>query len=135
MEKTKRCAKCKGDKPLSDFNKCNKRKDGLRSYCKVCYSLRNIQYRNNHPKRYKDRRLKQNYGISLYDYNLLFLKQEGKCAICSTHQKDLKSNLGVDHNHKTNKVRGLLCFNCNMGIGYLKDNIKTLSKAISYLKS
>ncbi len=84
------CSICNHPKPLSEFGKCSKRKSGLRSYCKTCGNLRKLKYRNSNPKRYRNNRLYQDYGITLYDYNLLFLKQEGKCLICGTHQKDLK---------------------------------------------
>jgi hypothetical protein len=78
----------------------------------------------------KNYHLIKNYNITLDDYNKLFLKQEGKCKIC--HQSF--ESLIVDHNHKTNKVRGLLCDNCNCGIGFLKENTDILLEAIEYLK-
>jgi hypothetical protein len=80
------------------------------------------------------RLLKLRYNITPEDYKELFDIQEGKCAICGTHQNDLKQNLCVDHNHKTGAIRGLLCGKCNRGIGNLNDNIITLENAINYLK-
>lgn len=77
----------------------------------------------------KNASLKHNYGITLEDYNLMFKKQNGKCFICNT----LKNVLHVDHCHTTNKVRGLLCGNCNKALGLLKDNIDILQTAINYL--
>ncbi len=73
------------------------------------------------------------YGINIEEYNLLFAKQEGKCAICGTHQSGLKKVLSVDHCHETGKVRGLLCQRCNSGIGFLNDDIENLKCAILYL--
>ena len=55
------------------------------------------------------------------------------CLICKTSQDNLTKRLVVDHDHKTNKIRGLLCTNCNLGIGNLKENISYLKNAILYL--
>jgi len=71
---------------------------------------------------------------ALAAYNDLFAEQQGKCAICSIHQTQLKKSLAVDHCHKTGEVRGLLCSSCNTGIGQLKDSCDLLEKAIKYLK-
>lgn len=68
------------------------------------------------------------YGISIERYNELVEVQKGRCKICG-----LEKILCVDHSHKTGMVRGLLCVSCNSGIGFLKDNIEFLKKAILYL--
>lgn len=77
--------------------------------------------------------LKRNFGITIEDYNKLFERQQGKCAVCGKHQTEFKKRLAVDHCHKTKKVRGLLCNNCNIGIGFMKDDIENLKCAILYL--
>lgn len=77
--------------------------------------------------------IKRLYGVSADDYSRLFEEQHGCCAICGKHQSKLKKRLGVDHNHKTKEVRGLLCANCNAGIGYFQDSTDLLSKTIKYL--
>ena len=94
-------------------------------------------------QKYRDRlrnaRYKSKYGISLNDYNDLLIKQNGVCAICFCPEtgkgvhKGVKT-LAVDHCHGTGKVRGLLCNNCNCLLGYAKDNLKVLAKAIQYIK-
>lgn len=76
--------------------------------------------------------LKRNYGISLGQYNELFSKQGGVCAICGLQNKNGK-RLHVDHDHKTKLVRGLLCSPCNLGIGIFRDSIEILDKAKAYL--
>lgn len=76
--------------------------------------------------------LRKKFGLSLEDYDAMMTKQDNRCAICGSYQTYKK--LAVDHDHKTGKVRGLLCNDCNIGIGYLKDNEQTLENAIEYLK-
>lgn len=77
----------------------------------------------------------RNYGITTDDYNRMFDEQEGRCAICLKHQSEFNKRLHVDHCHKTNQVRGLLCHNCNLSIGRLGEDIKTLERAIRYLQN
>lgn len=81
----------------------------------------------------KDNDLKKLYGISIEDYNQMFVNQNGVCAICERQQVTGKS-LSVDHDHNTGKVRGLLCNKCNTSLGMLDDNIDYLLNAIAYLK-
>lgn len=89
-------------------------------------------------KKHKDgcrrRVLKHLYNMTLEDYNSLFIKQEGRCAICGTHQSELKRALCVDHNHATGKVRGLLCDYCNHALGKSRENIEILYRMIAYLE-
>lgn len=61
-------------------------------------------------------------------------EQNNCCKICNTHQNKLNSPLHIDHNHSTNKIRGLLCSKCNQGLGFFYDNIGLMEKAIEYLK-
>ena len=108
----------------------NNNKKYKQKYDKI-YNLKNKDIRTNN-------RFKRTYGISLNDYNILFIKQKRICAIC--YNKETRRlngkivNLSVDHNHKTGKVRGLLCSQCNRSLGGFKDDIKLLKKAIYYLK-
>ena len=81
----------------------------------------------------KNSYLKSEYGITLDDYNKMFADQAGCCAICNTHASHLTKPLCVDHCHTTGKVRGLLCGECNLAIGKLKDNVQNLKNAIKYL--
>ncbi len=74
------------------------------------------------------------YGVTVQDYDNMYIEQGGCCAICGTHQSKLKLRLGIDHNHETGSIRGLLCNNCNTALGLMKDSIGTLDNAISYLE-
>jgi len=83
---------------------------------------------------------KSEYSLGLLtkkEYNKLLEKQNGVCAICEKPEtkklKDTIYRLAIDHDHKTNKVRGLLCSRCNRGLGHFMDNVKFLLKAIKYL--
>ena len=92
---------------------------------------------NNKERRLKNLRsshLKRVYNITLKEYNEMFVNQSGCCAICGRHQSELKQALGVDHSHKTRKIRGLLCRACNISLGGFRDNTEILYKAINYLK-
>ena len=75
--------------------------------------------------------LKAKYGMTVEDYDALLKLQKGRCAMC---KQKYGRTLHVDHDHRTNVVRGLLCQRCNMGIGLLQDSINLLQSAIDYLK-
>lgn len=136
MLNTKKCYCCKIEKPLSQFNKRTKSKDGFDWWCKKCSCIKQKEYRHNHPLKIKEidrtKHLKKRYGITTVDYNKMFEKQQGCCAICGKHQSELDNRLNVDHNHLTNKIRGLLCFSCNNKLKYIED-IKFVLKAEEYL--
>lgn len=80
----------------------------------------------------RNRSYKFSYGITLEDYNKIFAEQHGCCKICNIHQTELTRKLFVDHCHITGKVRGLLCFSCNTGLGMFKDKLELLKKAVDY---
>lgn len=74
--------------------------------------------------------LKKKYNISPEDYDKMFKDQQGRCAICnSTSTKALH----VDHNHETGKIRALLCYHCNVGLGHFKESLNLLDRAKEYL--
>jgi len=81
----------------------------------------------------QDSLLISRYGITKEDYNLMFEKQNGNCAICCKHQSLFKKSLHVDHCHSTNRVRGLLCSKCNQAIGLFKDSQESMLRACKYL--
>lgn len=93
-----------------------------------------LKNKANYAKRGRKRHLLKTYGITDERYNEMFIEQDGRCKICLIHQSDINKSLFVDHDHTTGIVRGLLCNNCNTGIGYFKDNIENLTRAIKYLK-
>lgn len=87
------------------------------------------------PEKRKEYKLKANYGITLNDYNEILRLQHGVCAICASATPGRAgSYLHVDHCHITKKVRGLLCDNCNKGLGHFRDTTSLLNAAIKYLE-
>jgi len=131
-EQLKRCSTCEEEKPLSAFSNEKKNKDGKRYDCKECRGIsigvNGSSYRNNRKSTLKNR-----YGISLKQYDILLQKQKNCCAICGKHQSELTKILSVDHNHETGKFRGLLCPCCNSGLGMFAESRGNLIRAIQYL--
>lgn len=137
----KTCSKCKQNKlATSEFFPLHKKTiDGLSSWCRSCNVAYTKEWKNNNKVREKQNR--RNIGLKVYgltqeQYNLMLNQQNGKCKICNAAEvgSNRCSNFYIDHCHNTGKVRGLLCHSCNFGIGYFKDNIELLNKAINYLE-
>lgn len=122
------CRVCKEDKELYPTE----------HICRKCRSEKTRQWQLNNPERtalmLRKRHYSREYGITLDEYNETFENQQGKCAICGTHQIKLKKTLGQDHDHEFGYTRGLLCDECNKGLGCFKDNVELLQVAIQYLK-
>jgi len=94
------------------------------------------EYYKKNPDKKKEMRFRMKLSrlgvkMSYDEYNKMFEKQKHLCAICG--ERELKRLLSIDHDHKTNKVRGLLCGKCNQGLGLFRDNVELLKKAIKYL--
>lgn len=103
---------------------------------------RRKKYRLENPERVAEThwssKLKSTYGITRKEYDDLFASQNGACAIClkpeiSTYRGKTRK-LAVDHCHVSNRVRGLLCMQCNQGLGKYKDNPLLLRRAAEYLE-
>ena len=143
------CSKCKVEKTKASFSVDKRANDGLQYSCKQCQSdwrklnieaclKRDAKYRKLNKEKnnitIREWNLKKNYGISSDDYSKMLNEQQHSCACCGTHISTLKRRLAVDHDHNTGSVRGLLCTNCNIGIGMFKDSINKLQQAIDYLR-
>lgn len=81
------------------------------------------------------RHVKRRYGITYKDYMTILNLQGDCCGICKLPRKDYHKNMAVDHCHETGNIRGILCNNCNAGMGCLKDNPEILEKSIEYIKT
>jgi len=86
----------------------------------------------------RDRQIQRDYGIDAAIYAQMLRDQRGVCACCGEPETKIQDGavrqLSVDHDHKTGAVRGLLCSNCNQGLGYFCDDVAVLQKAIGYLR-
>ena len=162
--KTKVCKDCGKRKPVAKFYLTSyAQKHGTKSrmpYCIPCYSDRGKAYYATHteqmnarsrasverrkredPESFKRARLnthlKNNYGITLAQWDEMFEAQSGLCAICRTalvlNEKGRQS-FGVDHCHQTLLVRGLLCLNCNLAIGLFHEDASVLRRALDYIE-
>lgn len=78
-------------------------------------------------------RLLYRYGLTLEEYDKMAQQQHNRCGICKQIKPNKNKLLVVDHNHKTGKVRGLLCIQCNSALGYLKENVAIAQVAFLYL--
>jgi hypothetical protein len=146
---TKRCSKCRETKPLSEFYRTKRTKDGLAYYCKACHILAcketrdrhpethraaTQRYRERHPGKGRDHALSYRYGLAVGEYDTMLARQGGGCAICgATTARSHQTRLHVDHCKITKKVRGLLCGSCNNGLGQFKHDTDLMYEAIGYL--
>ena len=151
------CCFCKKTKAISEFGKNSGNSDGLICRCKECASEYNkVYYRKNKEKiiarhkkwkeslgkeyyirrrkYFRNGNLKKNYGININEYNSILKSQNGVCAVCGKIERyKNRKYLSVDHNHNTGEVRGLLCGDCNVAIGYVNEDVEILRKMIIYL--
>ena len=160
-EGTKVCSICGIEKSVLEFSREKTAKSGLQSACKCCIGekqrspeskIKRKEYRKRPEERTKSierskryyakvenkerkasRLLMQKYGITLEDKIKLLMDQQGVCAIC---EKEIYNpqDAYVDHNHVTGKIRGILCSECNLGLGIFKDSIMGVERALNYLK-
>jgi len=155
------CSKCSTS--LHESNFYVRKNGNLHKECKECYKIRIREYRKNNleyvrekeksyrksdPEKYKERdrkrsparklerreyHLKRLYNISLNEYYEILTVQNGGCAICGKEKSKSKDFLCVDHDHKNGEIRGILCDNCNRGLGLFDDNAELLMNAFNYL--
>jgi hypothetical protein len=129
----KYCKKCNTTKPFSDFGKDNNSKDKLNRLCKTCSREQSSNWWRNNKSKKRDANLRYEYGITLERFEELKAAQNNSCAVCNSLFSDSEKAC-VDHCHTTNKVRGLLCHNCNRALGLFKDSLHSLNNAIKYLE-
>lgn len=134
------CKMCDMETPIKNFGQYRAKSGNKvrRKTCNKCRSRQQSDRYKNDPKiqeRMKDvardHRLKKQYGITETDFQNMLSKQNNRCLICDNN---FEKTANIDHCHDTGEVRGLLCWNCNIGLGYFKDSIENLSSAIEYLK-
>lgn len=121
--KLRTCKYCQTEKSEEEFYRTSSR-------CKVCQA----QYYTDNKERFKpfvkDSHLKRNYNLSLKEFDSILKTQNGGCNICGREDR----TLCVDHCHDTGKVRGILCRQCNTGIGQFNDDPVLIEKALEHLR-
>lgn len=142
-----------GKRPQDTCSKCGGKRDGAhRSYCSACWTEK-VQNKYSQPcircgaakdesdrvsadycyLCWHDRTLQRQYGITRQQYEDMLAAQNNRCAICKTEANGRAWH--VDHCHETGKVRGVLCDNCNRGLGHFKDSHAAILRAVEYLKA
>ena len=125
------CARCQYVFAPHQVTKSNGK--GKPRYCLECNEIRKLEREDRRKRRTsKDRNRWNLYGMEAEDYEEMFRRQGGVCAICG--EPPTGKDLAVDHCHTSGDVRGLLCTRCNIGLGYFKDDEERLKKAIAYLR-
>jgi len=119
----RRCGKCRIIKSISDFCKNKSRKLGIHNECKACQVEYNRKWA-----------LVSKYKITFQEATSLIESVTKGCQICGVALVLKKEGYAIDHCHKTNKIRGILCRNCNHGLGNFRDNVSTMKSAIKYLR-
>ena len=138
MQSCKRCCECGEIKPLTEFNRSSKGKDGYQWKCRACYKAYNKSRYTYDMELSRSKHLKRTYGMAPEEYLALFDAQNGVCAACGRPEttndprtKQVK-NLQIDHCHTTGKVRALLCKECNGALGHLHDDVERIRLLLRY---
>ena len=133
---SKTCTKCGVTKDITEFYKRGGKQspNSRKNHCKECDKKRVMDSYD--PIKYQEQHLKRSYGLTLNEYNEMLEEQDHKCATCGTTDPGGKhGKFMVDHDHKTGKVRGLLCKNCNIALGLVNDDTDLIQKMINYLST
>jgi len=158
------CAKCDLEKDLSLFHKDNRSDDKLTAWCGDCNNLqsrtyrqvnkekhraaskrwyeankehdakRTKAYRKASPDKLRAWHVRTKYGLTPEQYNAMLIAQNDSCAACNTPRSEMEREICVDHNKKTNVVRGLLCHGCNTAFGLLKEDERTIMRLLEYAR-
>lgn len=134
IEGLKICKTCRIPKDVSEYPYTKaKGNKYLSSDCNTCKNFKShnrIKNSETYKLRKRAEKLKLTYGLTLKNYDEMYTKQNGCCKICGT----FKEKLNIDHCHDSEVIRGLLCNNCNLALGLLKDKSNIFENAINYLK-
>lgn len=131
----KTCPRCRETKPLTlEFFGTRGEGKPLQSYCRNCMNTLRKS-----PEAYRRSNLRRNFGITPEQFDERLAQQGGVCAICGlvkhTYDKNGKPrSMHVDHDHQSGRIRGILCHDCNTGIGKLGDSVELLRSAVEYLE-
>ena len=110
-----------------------KKTDDYKKELKYKKMIRQTECNKNNKDILANSNLKRKYGITLDEKNRMAQSQNYSCMICGNKFKNTR-DICVDHNHQSNKIRDLLCYKCNAGLGMLDENIERFEKCIAYIK-
>lgn len=125
------CPDCEEFLPRDAFSKNRSASSGLNTYCRGCAGIRIRESASRVHGGFRHYHLQRRYGISAAEVDALIERQAGRCPICT---QLLDERAHVDHDHATGRVRGILCFNCNAGLGKYGDDPYRLIRAAGYLE-
>jgi hypothetical protein len=125
----KRCIVCNMEKPLAQYTLSRRMPDGHASQCRECRRLSAELTKDAR----RDAYLQRTYGITQATYDVMLREQGDCCKICGSVEPGRRScHFHVDHDHVTGRIRGLLCDQCNTGIGKFRDSAMLLRCAATY---
>lgn len=134
LAEMKLCPDCGTERPVHEFGRNRPARDGLSTYCRTHNNRRHNEWiarRGGHRRL----NLRNQYGMTIEQFDDLLAAQNGCCAICLTDEPGGKGDQWhVDHDHATGVVRGILCALCNVGLGHFGDDSQRLESAAQYLK-
>lgn len=163
MAALKSCKDCGLEKPLDEFYAMRGMRDGHRNECKACFAerrrarydsatavARTTRWREANRERFlayqaeyrqrperkralRDLYYRRTYGISADEVDAMLAAQGGRCAICG-RVPERAGSWHLDHDHMTGQLRGILCIDCNHGLGKLQDDLHVLQAAVEYLR-
>lgn len=146
------CKRCGIKRSYIDFHIVKECRGGRRPVCKFCIRkqqkkryddnaefarARQRKWHTDNPRASRGSKLKSTYGITIEQYDAMFISQGGICLICGCPETVKRNgkikNLSIDHNHVTGKIRGLLCQKCNQALGLLGENPVTINSLLKYI--
>lgn len=130
MSEQLRCSKCCETKQTSEFYKRSGIKRGYMYLCKTCVKPLDSRTKEDN----WERSIKSKFGVDKESYNAILAAQGGRCGLCGDTACQSGKRMAVDHCHTTGVVRGLLCYNCNTGLGKFRDNPEVLRKAAEWIE-
>lgn len=150
LPRTQVCRVCGIEKPLEDFHYTRK-KPNREKRCKKCNHAYHRERRRHKVKgsprsndmglgdlplvdRRRYYRIRSKYGLSREDFDSLMESQDNKCASCRDQLNKEPYPYVIDHCHNTNKVRGILCSQCNLALGLLYDSEERIQNLLDYLR-
>lgn len=126
----KRCPRCGYTKLFAEFPRNRSQRDGLGNYCKPCHVVVVKKNREKNHGSHRNYLMALRYKIDSQKADQLLAAQGNVCPVCGSQQPG-----HVDHCHGTGEVRGILCFNCNGGLGRFEDDAVVMARAADYLST